>query len=394
MNVLDDPRGDRHLLEEFKFDMPRWERQVEDIRQGRGPELTGTIRGSIAPMTAIPNLRFDDNDSDETALRRLGNTVLSRGEVAVLIVNGGLATRFGGEVKGVVEVLPGRSFLSFKLGDVAHAERVLGCRIPVLLMNSFATREVTLKHLERHGHFGLDQDRLFTMDQTVSVRIEADGTPFVGADGRFRYFAPGHGEFFEVIQRSGLLAQLLAAGVRWLCFSNVDNLGASIEPRLLGHHIRAGVDMTVELTEKRRDAAGQWDVGGAPVRLDGRPQVVEGFRFPPGFDQRTLPDIQTNNMLFSLRALAEPFPMPRYLVRKRVDGRDSLTFEAVTCEASGVVRSDGTSRLSLGLVRVPRDGVHGRFFPVKSRQDLEAIRARLAERVEEGWKLREREAQT
>jgi hypothetical protein len=122
--------------------------------------------------------------------------------------------------------------------------------------------------------------------------------------------------------------------------------------------------------------------------------VVEGFRFPPGFDQRTLPDIQTNNMLFSLRALAEPFPMPRYLVRKRVDGRDSLTFEAVTCEASGVVRSDGTSRLSLGLVRVPRDGVHGRFFPVKSRQDLEAIRARLAERVEEGWKLREREAQT
>jgi UTP--glucose-1-phosphate uridylyltransferase len=391
MDVLEDPRADRGLLEAFGFDLPRWQRQADDIRQGRLTELTGTVRGRIVPMGAIPQLRFDQS-ADEIDCRRRGLAALTGGEVAVLIANGGLATRFGGQVKGVVEALPGRSFLALKLGDVADVERTLACRIPVVLMNSFATRERTLRHLEAHGHFGLDRGRVLVMDQTLSIRHELDGSAFVGSDGRFRYYAPGHGEFFERLRQSGLHTRLTTAGVRWLLFSNVDNLGASIEPRLLGYHIRAGSDMTVEVTEKRKDATGQWDVGGAPVVLDGQPQVVEGFRFPREFDQSLLPDIQTNTMWFSLGALAEELSIPPYLVRKRVDGRDSLTFEKVTCEASGIRRADGTPRLSLSLVRVPRDGLRGRFFPVKTPQDLEAIRPALAERVQQGRAQREREA--
>lgn len=392
MNMLEDPRADRNLLEKFHFDLPRWLAQVAEIRHGSVPRLTSTVLGSIEPVASIPSL-FLGESADELALRRAGQAALVHGQVAVLIINGGLATRFGGEVKGVVEVSPGRSFLAFKLGDVAHAEQAFRCQIPVVLMNSFATRETTHRHLQQNDFFGLDPRRLFSLDQSISIRLEEDGSPFVGMDGKFHYYAPGHGEFFDLLLQSGLHAQLTAAGVRWLLFSNVDNLGASVEPLLIGHHIRTGVDMTVETTEKRKDTTGQWDVGGAPATIDGRTQVVEGFRFPAEFDQNLLPDFQTNNMLFTLDALTEPFPMPRYLVRKRVDGKDSLAFEAVTCEASGICRRDGRPRLSLGLVRVPRDGTRGRFFPVKSRQDLETMRSALADRVEEGRRLRELEAQ-
>jgi UTP--glucose-1-phosphate uridylyltransferase len=391
MRIFDEKSADLDLLNAFQFDLNRWESQIDAIRQGHAFELAGSITSPIEPAGRIPELRFSD-DADELDALRIGMAALSRGEVAILIVNGGMATRFGGSVKGTVEVLPGRSFLALRLEDVARTEKLWGRPIRVVLMNSFATRSATMEHLGEHGYFGLDPAHVLGMDQTISIRLDEDGLPFVGSDGRYRYYAPGHGEFFEVLLKSGLLARLASIGVRWLLFSNVDNVGATVEPRLIGLHIRSGVGMTVEVTEKRRDPTGRWDVGGAPVRVNGRLQVVEGFRFPRDFDQAAIPDFQTNNMIFSLDALSEPFRMPRYLVSKQVDGRHSIAFEAITCEASGVCQAEGTPRLSLGLVRVPRDGIRGRFFPVKSREDLDRIRPQLAERLECGWEIRAREA--
>jgi hypothetical protein len=70
------------------------------------------------------------------------------------------------------------------------------------------------------------------------------------------------------------------------------------------------------------------------------------------------------------------------VVRKKVEDRAALQLESIACEASAVYGADGRPVLSLGLLRVPRDGAHGRFFPIKERVDLETsrdvLRARLA----------------
>ena len=52
--------------------------------------------------------------------RQPGLEALAAGRVAQVVLAGGMATRFGGVVKGVVEALDGRSFLSWKLGETAR----------------------------------------------------------------------------------------------------------------------------------------------------------------------------------------------------------------------------------------------------------------------------------
>ncbi|HFE46350.1 MAG TPA: hypothetical protein ENJ18_12790, partial [Nannocystis exedens] len=76
------------------------------------------------PPTALdehdPRVRRPPQDPAVVgAQRAAGEAAIAAGEVAALILNGGLATRFGGLVKGVVPVFgddPQHSFLAVKLG--------------------------------------------------------------------------------------------------------------------------------------------------------------------------------------------------------------------------------------------------------------------------------------
>ena len=386
---LSDARFDHELLSNYHFDVVRWDAQVKAVQAGRATGQESFVTGRVEPAPDIPALGYDGN-AEEAEACEVGVGALRRGEVAALVLNGGLATRFGGAVKGIVEVFDGKSFLALKAEDVKLAAAQYGAAVPLVMLNSFSTSGATKDHFDQCGYFGLEPADVLFMDQTVSVRLDINGEPFFGQDGAPRYYAPGHGEFFDVLLTSGVRARLIARGIKWLTFSNVDNLGATVDPTIVGKHILSQADMTVEVIEKRRNAQGQFDVGGSPVLHDGRLVVVEGFRFPPELSQDRLRDFQTNNMIFSLSALDSPMDLPRYLVKKTVDARPSLAFEAISCEASGKQRADGSMALSLGLLRVAREGVHGRFFPVKSREDLAAQRDVLRARLDQGWALRTR----
>src|SRR5207247_1139881 len=157
----------------------------------------------------------------------------------------------------------------------------------------------------------------------------------------------------------------------------------------IGHHLESGADMTAEVTEKRRTASGQWDKGGAPCLVDGKLQLVEGFRFPKDFQQELLPDFSTNNMLFSADGIDKEIHLEPHVVRKTVDDKPALQLESITCEASGLRDAQDRPLLGLSLLRVPREGPTGRFFPVKEPIDLETLRPVLKQRLEEGWKLRD-----
>ena len=368
--MLQDPRLDWPFLEQYGFDRRRFAEEASLISRGELSPKSAIIRGKIEPMTEVVAVDFD---RDETA-KRAGQAALAGGKAAVVVLNGGMATRFGGVVKGVVEVFDGKSFIGIKAEDARRAG------VPFVLMNSFATEASTAEHLEQHARFGLAQEDVLSFAQSISIRLTPDGSLFIGDDGRPSYHSPGHGDFFGCIRGSGVLRELLGRGVEYLLFSNVDNLGATVDPTILGHHILSQKAMTVEVTEKRRTASGAWDKGGAPAKVDGLPQLVEGFRFPPEFAQESLPDFSTNNMVFTAKAIDRDLPLERHVVKKEVDGRPALQLESIACEASAI--------LSLLVLRVPREGARGRFFPVKEPIDLEENRAKLKQRIEEGWRER------
>ena len=112
-------------------------------------------------------------------------------------------------------------------------------------------------------------------NQFVSLRLETSGELFREESGKASLYAPGHGDLFQALRRSGTLAALRERGVRIVMVSNVDNLGARVDPVVVGMHLLGQRPLTCEVARK------EGDMGGAPVRVDGKLQLVEGPRFPP-----------------------------------------------------------------------------------------------------------------
>ena len=167
------------------------------------------------------------------------------------------------------------------------------------------------------------------------------------------------------MRASGTLAALRERGVRIVKVSNVDNLGARVDPSVLGMHVLGGRPYTAEVAEK------EGDLGGAPVRVDGALQLLEGPRFPPGFDQDLVPVFNTNTAVFDLDALEREFDLTWLYVEKKAGGRPAVQLERVYHEASRF--------LPTTYLVVPRRGPRGRFFPIKTPDDLVRERDALRE---------------
>lgn len=303
------------------------------------------------------------NSKSHATLVHLGTEAIRRGELGMVVLNGGMATRFGGVVKGVVDVLgPGRSFLALNVEDLQHAAKECGGRIQLFLMNSFATDQATRAHFAEHHDFGLPADQVHMYTQFISMRLEKDGNLFVGKDGQPSFYGPGHGDFAPALRRSGLLQRFLDQGGKHLFVCNVDNLGARISPLLLGSHIHSGAECTVELAPK-------WpgDVGGSPYSFEGRVQLVEQVRYPEGFDPDIVDVFNTNTFHFSAAALNRDFDLAYYYVEKKVEDRPAVQMERLIGEM--------TRHLSTNFVKVKRTGVDTRFLPIKTPEDLSAARA-------------------
>lgn len=352
----------RALLARFGFDEARFETLRERVRAGELTPETNVVRGEVEPPAPGDVVELPERGADADA-RAAGDEALRRGELATVILNGGMATRFGGVVKGTVEVLDGRSFLELKLASAAEVADGLGTVIPTALMTSFATDAATRAFVAERG---VPEPLYFS--QYVSLRLEADGSLFREDDGRASPYAPGHGDFLSAVRRSGTVERLRGLGVRHVVVSNVDNLGARVDPVVYGMHLLEGRPVTAEQAVK------EGDMGGAPARVDGRLQVLEAPRFPPGFDHDAIPVFNVNTLWIDLDVLDRDYDLTWLYVEKEVDGRPAVQLEHLFHELTRFVPTT--------YLQVPRSGPRGRFFPVKTPADLEVARAPLREMLE------------
>lgn len=302
--------------------------------------------------------------SELEALAERGRDAIAKGQVAALVLNGGMATRFGGVVKGVVEVLPGQSFLHLKLRDLSRARG----DVPVFLMNSFATSEATEEHLATLRS-ELSPLAIHPVTQGVSLRLNPDGELYRDARGAPSFYAPGHGDVFDVLRHSEGFTRFREGSGRMVMVSNVDNLGATLDPVVVGFHLEHGAAITVEVAAKFPG-----DKGGAPAKLDGKIQVVEGFRFPNDFDQDRIRVFNTNTLSFDADVFERDVELSWFRADKVVDGHDVVQFERLMGEA--------TATLSSRYLEVEREGDASRFLPIKTPKDLDGLRDAISKRLD------------
>ena len=358
--ILDevDPRT-RAILERYAFDARTFERLRRELVSGVLTPGTNVVPGAVEPLqpgdlTDVPR----PGEPVFVEAVAAGEEALRAGSIALVILAGGMATRFGGGVKAVAEAIDGRSFLQVKLEEARRLATSVGGRIPEALMTSFATDAAIADHLSKRG---LGDPARFV--QPAAPRLRPDGNLFLGIDGLPSLYGQGHGDLFAAIRASGTLDALVAAGVRSVMVSNVDNLAARVDPLIVGMHLLAGTPLTVEVVAKDRDT------GGAPARVDGRPRLLESMQFPPEFDQELVPVFNTNTALLTVEALSEPGELSWLVTEKRVGDEPVIQFERLYHEISATVPTT--------YLVVPRSGPRGRFLPVKEPEDLQRAQPQL-----------------
>ncbi len=344
---------------------------------------TGLIReDSITPLLDPPML--DDVEvSDEAAREALGQTVIVK-------LNGGLGTSMGlDRAKTLLEVRDGLNFLDLIVRQVRAAREEHGVRLPLLLMNSFRTEADTLAHLAQYGDLAVDDLPLSFM-QNQEPKLRADNLMPVEwpTDPSLEWCPPGHGDLYTALEGSGVLDQLLAAGFRYACVSNGDNLGAAPNARIAGWFAASGAPYAAELCRRTvNDKKG----GHLAVRkADGQlilrdtaqtaPEEMEYFT-----DEHRHPFFHTNNLWFDLQKLRDTLVeresvlgLPMIRNEKTVDPADSDSTPVIQIETAmgaAIEVFEGATAICVGRER---------FQPVKTTNELLLLRSDVYDLGDDG----------
>lgn len=323
---LDQP-GLAALLTQNGFDPVQHEQIRGDLRSGR----IGLAQNRLPVRSRIEDVKdedvFDSRHMDRSKhqeLTALGMAALVEGQVAVVSLAGGVGSRWT-QGAGVVKALNpfarlGGEYRNFIQVHLAKSQRVsdqCGTLLPHVITTSYLTHQPIAQSLDRSQSYGYTGPLYLSQGRSVGLRL----TPMV-RDLRFaweempqqmldeqaqkmqeslhaaligwaRQVGEGRdytdnlpsqclhpvGHWYEIpnLLRNGVLHQLLTAhpALRYLMVHNIDTLGASVDPLLLGRAIQDKRAMQIEVITRRME-----DRGGGLARIDGRPRLVEGLALP------------------------------------------------------------------------------------------------------------------
>lgn len=313
-------------------------------------------------------VKFDSlTNEDSSNLNRL----------AVLKLNGGLGTSMGCVgPKSVIEVRDGNTFLDLAVRQIEHLNRNHDADVPLLLMNSFNTDADTAKIIKKYqGH----RIRVRTFNQSKFPRILKDSllpVPSAYDDAGESWYPPGHGDLFESLVSSGELDYLINQGKEVLFVSNGDNLGATVNTKILNHMIDTESEFIMELTDKTRA-----DVkGGTLINYDGQVRLLEIAQVPKEHVEdfksiKKFKNFNTNNLWINLKAikrLVEANGIKSEIIpNQKTISNGSSDINVLQLETA-VGASIKHFNNAHGIV-VPRS----RFLPVKTCSDLLLVKSDL-----------------
>ncbi len=328
---------------------------------------TGMIAESaIEPIPSLPDTTGFGADLAERGRRELGKTVLVK-------LNGGLATSMGlTGPKALLTVKDGLTFLDVVLRQAeTHG-------IPLVLMDSFSTHDATLAAVAAQPKARADLVVAFEQHKVPKITQAGFAPGEWPTDPRLEWCPPGHGNLYAALATSGALDRLLAQGYEHAFVSNVDNLGAVIDPAILGYFAAGKHAFMMEVTDRTEaDKKG----GHLARRRDGTLVLRELAQCPAdelaGFqDVRRHRYFNTNNIWLSLPRLkvfmdehGGVLRLPMIRNTKTIDPRDAASpavYQLETAMGAAIELFEDAA-----AVRVPRL----RFAAVKKTGDLLGIRS-------------------
>jgi UTP--glucose-1-phosphate uridylyltransferase len=306
------------------FDPVQHEQLRDDLQRGR----IGLARNRL-PVA----LDISDVDDSELIMARgpfgaaalaAGEAALRQSKAAIVTLAAGVGSRWttgAGVVKAVnpFVLIDGRhrSFLEIHFAKTRKVERRVGIKVPHIVTTSYLTHSAIERHLESTGNYGhagpvylspgrsigqrlipMTRDLTFLWEESAHetlqetkqkvrdasrrailewAKAQGEGSDYADNVPIQRFNPPGH--FYEVpnLLANGVLGRLLDEypDLNWLMVHNIDTLGATLDPGVLGLAIESGSCLSFEVISRRID-----DRGGGLARVAGRLRLLEGLAQP------------------------------------------------------------------------------------------------------------------
>lgn len=319
---------------------------------------------TITPVESLPS--YNSLSAEDPALLK---------ETVMLKLNGGLGTGMGLEkAKSLLPLKDGDTFLDFIAKQVMNMRQEFGVNLAFLLMNSFATSSDTLSHLAKYKDLAQGIPLEFIQNKAPKVTA-SDLSPAAWPEGPANEWCPpGHGDLYPALLGSGMLEVLMSKGFKYMFVSNSDNLGATMDLKLLTWFASSGAPFAMEVAS-RTDADKKGGHLAKSKATDGL--LLRESAQCPDADEKEFQNVgkhkffNTNNLWISLPALKAAFeknkgalPLPVMKNGKTVDPRNKQSTKVLQLEtAMGAAIS---SFPGAQAILIPRS----RFAPVKTTADM------------------------
>ena len=350
--------GLQSLLTANGFDPAQHEQIRSDLQEGRIGLAQNRLRADSQIDDVEPGdvLRWDSQSVRVAPeVRAAGEAALRAGEVAVVTLAAGAGSRWTGGAGTCKALHPfaklegrHRTFIETHLAKSRRSGRLAGHALPHLFSTSYLTHEPTQRFLREVDGYGYPGPLILSPGRSVGLRLiptERDlrfaweempqqvldvqqqkvrdslrsaligWARASGETGDYTDNVPLQclhpvGHFFEIpnLFRNGVLAGLLGERpqLKYLLLHNIDTLGASVDPALLGQHLLSGACLTFEVIGRRLE-----DRGGGLARVHGRPRLVEGLAMPREEDEFRLRFYNSMTTWIHLDRLLEAFGLTR-----------------------------------------------------------------------------------
>jgi hypothetical protein len=352
------------MLDTLGFDREQHEQIRSDLKGGR----TGLAQNRLPASTVIEDVAWDDVadvsnlsaavDGDNSHLAvwtELGNDALRNGEVGVISLAAGAGSRWT-QGAGVVKALHPfcklggrhRTFIEVHLAKSRKVGRVFGTPLPHVIATSYLTHAPIEKFLAARDQYQYEGPLYLSQGKTVGLRMvpmERDlrfaweelpqrildeqqqkvreslhealigWARQAGEASDYTDNVPSQclhpvGHWFEVpnLLRNGVLHEMLRQrpGLKYLMLHNIDTVGASVDPLLLGLHIARESCLTFEVINRRID-----DRGGGLARVNGKVRLVESLAIPREEDEFRLSYYNTMTTWIDIDKLLNVFSLDR-----------------------------------------------------------------------------------
>ncbi|XP_012284624.1 UTP--glucose-1-phosphate uridylyltransferase isoform X2 [Orussus abietinus] len=326
----------------------------------------------------LPPEAVQDYDTLSVPKAELIKDMLNK--LIVVKLNGGLGTTMGCHgPKSVITVRNDLTFLDLTVQQIEHLNKTYNANVPLILMNSFNTDEDTKRVIRKYKTIDV---QIYTFNQSCYPRFDRESllpiakTYDVHGDIE-AWYPPGHGDFYESFQNSGLLDQFIQEGRQYCFISNVDNLGATVDLGILNLLMsppnNSSPEFVMEVTSKTRA-----DVkGGTLIQYEKKLRLLEIAQVPVEHvddfkSVKTFQFFNTNNLWIKLDAIKRVLDERTLNMEIIVNYKNFPGGVNVIQLETAVGAAMKSFEASLGI-KVPRS----RFLPVKKTSDLLLVMSNL-----------------